>query len=174
MFGNLATLAVVSILSVSGFASSLVTSHAKPRLVSPLPKIALKVTPQPTVTVTPSLISTPTPIPTATPTSLPTATPTPISTTNDLGTLFDTYSQKYGVDKELLKKIALCESGFNTNASFINYKGLFQFSEESWRITRNMMGEDINIDLRTNPVEAIKTAAYKISQSGEAAWPNCH
>jgi hypothetical protein len=35
------------------------------------------------------------------------------------------------------------------------------------------MGLDANSDLRFNAEEAIKTAAFHISQGGQGAWPNC-
>src|SRR2546423_32096 len=63
-----------------------------------------------------------TPIPptaTPTPTALPTATPTPqptITTTSDLETLFGKYSSQYSVNEDELKKIANCESGFNSSS----------------------------------------------------------
>lgn len=151
MFGNFANVAVVSFLTV---ASSFISHrpHTRAHLISPLPRTS------------PS----PTPLPTATP------TPTPIITSSDLETLFTKYGQQNNVDTNELKRIANCESGFNTNAEYLDYKGMFQFSPESWSITRHIMGEDANPDLRTNPEEAIKTAAYKIAHGGSGAWPNCH
>lgn len=118
----------------------------------------------------------PTTVPTTTPT--PTADPTPLPTTPaaaDLESLFEKYGNEFGVDKELLKKIAKCESGFNTNANNSGmYLGMFQFASQTWVANRNRMGLDSNPDLRTNAEEAIRTAAYIISKSGPGAWPNCH
>jgi soluble lytic murein transglycosylase-like protein len=115
-------------------------------------------------------------LPTATPT--PTAEPTPLPSTpapSDLESMFERYGNEYGVDKELLKKIAKCESGFNPNANNSGmYLGMFQFASQTWVANRNRMGLDSNPDLRTNAEEAIKTAAYVISKSGPGAWPNCH
>ena len=167
MFDNLASLAVVSFFAVGSFATSLVPSNTKLQIISPLPKTSPSPTPLPTATPTPLPTATPTPIPTVTP------TPTPIITSADLETYFGKYSSQNNVDKELLKRIALCESGFNSNASYLDYKGMFQFSSESWSITRQIMGEDINPDLRNNPEEAIKTAAYKLAHTGATAWPTC-
>lgn len=170
MFGNLANFAVVSLLSVGTFATTLIAPPSPPHLICPLPLTSPTPSPLPTVT--------PTPLPTATPTPLPTATatptPLPLVTGPELEQLFNRYSQQYSVDQELLKKIAFCESGFNTQAAFLDYKGLFQFSTESWTGTRQTMGEDSNPDLRSNAEEAIKTAAFKLSHSGVFAWPNCH
>ncbi len=173
MLDSFTAIAFASILSVGSLANSFI-SHPQPvRLISPLPIT----TPAPTSTPTPSPTATPTPLPTATPTPIPpTPTPTivlPIITPEELEQLFNNYSQQYGVDKELLKKIAKCESGFNSNAQFLDYGGMFQFSSSSWASTRIAMAQDPNPNLRFNTDEAIKTAAFKISQGGIGAWPNC-
>lgn len=124
-----------------------------------------------------------TPTPTTAPTVLPTATPTPtaaptpqptIAVVTDLETFFSEYSNQYHVDEELLKKIARCESGFNATSNNSDmYLGMFQFSAGTWSGARTRMGLDPNPDLRTNPEEAIKTAAYVISTRGAGAWPVC-
>lgn len=178
MLGNLTGFAFVSLLSLGSYAGSFVIPHQKSHLISPLPTNKIvRVAYHPTTTPTPT--STPTPLPTATPTPLPTdtptptATPTPIVTSGDLETLFSKYAGEQSVDKELLKKIARCESGFNSEASFMDYLGMFQFSPDSWIATRHMMNADPNPDLRKNPEEAIKTAAFKIAHGGQNAWPNC-
>jgi hypothetical protein len=77
------------------------------------------------------------------------------------------------VDNNLLKRIAACESGFNSNAENGDYQGMFQFAASSWTTTRQAMGADINTDLRKNAGEAIKTAAFKIARNGAGAWPSC-
>jgi hypothetical protein len=127
--------------------------------------------PKPTATPTPTPLPTATPTPTPLPTATP--TPTPIITSSDLEQLFQKYGDLYQVDKELLKRIAACESGFNNDASFLDYSGMFQFSTESWTLTRQAMNADINPDLRKNAEEAIKTAAFKIAHGGASAWPTC-
>jgi hypothetical protein len=130
----------------------------------------------------PTIIPTFTPIPTATPfltlTPVPTDTPTPTPTPiivlpQDLDELFTKYSSQYSVDKELLKRIANCESGLDTNASTGLYAGLFQFGEPIWIQTRNLLGLDSNVNLRFNPEESIKTAAFMVSQGHLGIWPNC-
>ncbi len=170
MFGNFATAAIVSLLTIGNFATAIVVPKVEGHLISPLPSVTPSPTPIPTATPTPLPTATPTPIPTAT----PTPTPTPIITSSDLEQLFQKYSDSYHVDRELLKRIAACESGFNSNASFLDYTGMFQFSTESWTLTRQSMNEDSNPDLRRNAEEAIKTAAFKIANGGQNAWPNCH
>lgn len=126
-----------------------------------------------TATPLPSLTPTTTPIPTATPT--PIATPKPVIkiSSNELDQLFEKYSKEYGVDKNLLAKIALCESGFNSGSRNGLYAGMFQFNASSWARTRTEMGLSTNPDLRTDAHESIKTAAYKMSKYGTSSWPAC-
>lgn len=127
---------------------------------------------QPTATpVLPTATPTPTVLPTATPTPSPAPT---ITTTTDLESLFSKYSSQYSVSEDELKKIANCESGFNTNADTGLYAGMYQFSAETWTSTRGAMGLDGNPDLRKNAEEAIKTAAFMLSRGEQNAWPNCH
>lgn len=144
-----------------------VASFSKPRIISPLPQ---KVYPTPTPTNTP----TPTPIP-PTPTETPTPTPAPVTAPEYLESLLLKYSNEYSIDSQLLKRIAKCESGFGTGASFNNglYAGLFQFSEVLWRQTRTLIGLDPNPDLRYSGEESIRTAAFMLSQGHLGIWPNC-
>lgn len=147
----------------------------------PTPQVILSeaVIIQATTTPTPTKVST-TPTPTFVPTQTPTPTPilpTPTRVTASAGEIdsyFEKYSREYSVDISLLRKIAVCESGYNTNSkSKYGYAGMFQFSESAWRGIRNRMGLDTNPDLRFNPEESIKAAAYKISKDGTGAWPAC-
>lgn len=142
-------------------------------------------TPTSTPTNTPTPSSTDTPTPTATLTPTPTDTPTEIPTPTvaaatqptdtDLENWFTKYADDYHIDRELLRHIAQCESGFNTNSNNNGlYLGMYQFSRGTWISARSAMGLDTNPDLRTNAEEAIKTAAFKISQGGAGAWPNCN
>lgn len=105
---------------------------------------------------------------------LPTPEPTtaPVPSSQQLSTLFDTYSTQYHVDKHLLIKIAQCESKLNPNAGTL-YKGLFQFSERTWIAWRKRLNADPNPSLRFNAEESIKTAAYMIAQGQISAWPTC-
>lgn len=91
----------------------------------------------------------------------------------DLDAIFNKYSSEYGVDKNLLTKIADCESHFHTNSVNGDYAGMFQFSTGTWKGTRAQMGLDQNPDLRFSAEESIKTAAFKISRGGSSAWPAC-
>jgi len=133
-------------------------------------------TPTPTLTLTPIPTPTPTPRPTSTPTPRPTATPTPSPTlwpTTSYEEYFDKYSLQYNVSKDLLKKIANCESHINPTSRSGDYGGMYQFTANTWQSTRAAMGLDTNTDLRFNAEESIKTAAYKIGNKGQDAWKNC-
>lgn len=132
--------------------------------------------PTPTNTPTPTPTIQPTETPTPTPTETPTPTPTEEQTfaPSDLESFFSKYADEYHIDKELLKKIADCESHFNPNANNNDmYLGMYQFGEGAWIGARSRMGLDTNLTLRTNAEESIRTAAYKISQGEQSAWPNC-
>lgn len=160
----------------------------KQPLPTPTIYIASPTTQQPTTTpeettsikeFTPTVVQTTPIVPTAFPTAIPEPTSLPqaptIASPADLDGLFSKYSGEYGVDRELLKKIAKCESGFNPSANNSGmYLGMFQFASQTWTANRGRMGLDPNPDLRTNAEEAIRTAAYVISRSGPGAWPNCH
>ena len=160
-----------------------VTTHAN--LLTPTPTIFQQhQTHQATQQSLPTVQPTATPVPpTATPipTDIPTATPTPspqqqptITTTTDLETLFSKYSAQYSVSEDELKKIANCESGFNTNSDTGLYAGMFQFSASTWASVRGLMGLDGNPDLRKDPEQAIMTTAFMLSRGEQSAWPNCH
>jgi hypothetical protein len=133
-----------------------------------------------TQTPTPTPTQTPTPTLTPTPTATPTITPTPtlIILSEYLDGLFNKYCTEYGVDsigKELLKKIANCESHFNTGVVSQNgkYAGMFQFDENTWTSVRNSMGQNPDQNLRFSADESIKTAAYMAHLGRFSSWPNC-
>lgn len=114
------------------------------------------------------------PLITAIPTPSQEVTPTPtIPAPTEIDSFFDKYSAEYNIDKELLKKIARCESGFNPVAENGEYKGMFQFASSSWSSARSQLGMDPNPDLRTNAEEAIRTASFMISKGQQNAWRNC-
>lgn len=91
----------------------------------------------------------------------------------NLEEIFEKYARNLGVESNLLKKIAKCESGFNASSNGGVYGGMFQFSAGTWRSTRSEMGLDPNPDLRFDAEESIKTSAFKISRGGIGAWPVC-
>jgi len=96
----------------------------------------------------------------------------PLSPGN-LDNLFEKYAAIYNIDKNLLIKIADCESEFNPLAINGNYGGLYQFTPSTWAATRREMGLSENEVDRFNSEESIKTAAYKISRGGLSSWPAC-
>ncbi len=115
-----------------------------------------------------------TPIPESSPSLLSIPTPTPITVTGaQLDKWFTQYANEYSVNEELLKKIAACESGYNPQAKFLGYGGLYQYTASSWAATRARMNLEGNADLRFDAEEAIKTAAFQLATSGPSAWPNC-
>lgn len=91
----------------------------------------------------------------------------------DLEQLFIVYSEMYHTDKELLKKIARCESGFHADANSGIYLGMFQFAQETWITARTRMGLDTNPELRKDPKEAVMTAAFMIGHGQQRAWAGC-
>lgn len=137
------------------------------KLPTPKPK-----TPKPSATPTlkPTAALT-TPAPTVAPTPISTVTPQPTPT--DLNALFTKYGDEYKVDKEQLKRIAVCESKLNTNAGNKWYAGLYQFGEGSWAAIRKELGQNTDIALRKNPEEAVRTAAFVLSKGRANIWPNC-
>ncbi len=137
--------------------------HVRPSVSSPSPTIL------PTSTLTPS----PTPINSPTPTQLPTITPTQTLPVSSYESDFDQYSSKYEIDKNLLKKIAKCESGINPGSRNGDYGGMFQFATQTWITTRQQMGLDTSPDKRFSGKDAIEAAAFKIHKDGSSAWSGC-
>lgn len=119
----------------------------------PKPKLTIKPSIKPTVVV---LTQKPVPIP-----------------PSDVNTLIDKYAEEHHVDSNLMKRIAKCESNFHPDSTGGPYAGLYQFDKNTWISARTRMGLDTNPDLRLNAEEAIKTAAFKISNDGSHAWQNC-
>jgi len=131
----------------------------------------------PTFNPTPTPLPTPTPTPTKKPTPKPTPTATPIpvptATSQEINGFIDRFSSQYGVDPNVLRHTAICESGFNPGATNGSYVGLFQFGPITWQKYRSLMGEDASIVLRVNAEEAVQTAAYVYSTGASRIWPNC-
>ena len=128
-------------------------------------------TPTPTPTATPTPTSTPTPTPTLTPTPTP-QLPPPVDP-QEIHAFIERFAAQYGVDPNVLRHIAVCESGFNPLASKLSYAGLYQFGPVTWKNYRLMMGEDPNVELRYSAEEATQTAAYVLSINRSYIWPSC-
>lgn len=144
-------------------------------IISPLASTSPLPSPTPTPSPSPSPKATaaaatqkPTPVPT------PTPSPSPIPVTAEqLDNWFTKYSNEHSVDRSLLVKIAVCESGLQPRAVNGIYSGMFQFAPQTWITLRRTLNLDTNPALRLNAEEAIKTAAYKLALGGVGAWPNC-
>jgi len=117
----------------------------------------------------------PTPVSTKRPTPKPTRKPTPIPpiTSQEINGFIDRFASQYAVDPNVLRYIAICESGFNPSAVNGAYVGLFQFGPITWMTNRVLIGENPNRELRLNAEESIQTAAYMLSTRGGKFWPNC-
>lgn len=157
-------------------------SQTSQAVQTPTPPVSQTLAPTPSFspspTTAPSPTPTHTPVPTATDIPTPTLTstpfPTPISVTSEqLDEWFTTYSNHYSIDREKLRRVAICESNLRPQATNGDYAGLYQFSTQTWISTRRAMNLDTNPALRFNPQESIRTAAFKISTVGLSPWPNC-
>jgi hypothetical protein len=141
----------------------------------------LTLTPSPTLTPTPTPKPTNTPTPTLklkpTPTAIPTPTPTPIiqppPSSEQINSYIERFAGQYGVDPNVLRSIAVCESGFDPLATNLVYAGLYQFTPTTWTKYRQLLGEDTNPDLRFNAEEAVQTAAFVLSLGQTFIWPSC-
>lgn len=77
------------------------------------------------------------------------------------------------MDPNILRHIAICESGFRADAINGPYGGLYQYSVSTWNTSRAIIGEDPNPDLRFNAEEAVQTTAYLIALGKGHHWPGC-
>ncbi|MBL7036751.1 transglycosylase SLT domain-containing protein [Candidatus Microgenomates bacterium] len=136
-----------------------------------------------TVSPSPTPLDSPTPSPTNTPTIKPTPvitsspSPSPIPqpefTSQQIYEFIERFAAQYGVSPDILRHLAICESGFNPMAQNLSYSGLFQFGPITWKKFRLEMGENIDIDLRFNAEEAVQTASYVLQMNKAYIWPNC-
>ena len=137
-------------------------------------------TPTPSPSLTSSPTPTPSPLPTDTPTPIPTFSPTPTSvsqpkfTSAEINSFIERFAGQYGVDPNVLRHIATCESGFNADSINGPYVGLYQFSSSTWSNNRALLGEEKDPDLHFNAEEAVQTAAYLVSIGKKGIWPNCY
>ncbi len=127
------------------------------------------VSPTPTPTPEQTKISSPIPSPSPSPTPIP----QPIFSPEEIHDFIERFAAQYGVDPNVLRHIAVCESGFNPSVTKLNYVGLYQFSSNTWIKYRQLLGEDTNQDLRLNAEEAVQTAAYALFLNNDSIWPNC-
>jgi len=140
------------------------------------PEKVVTPSPSPSPSPKPTKKPTPTPSPTASPSPTPTGTPGPtpdVWSPPDMTPIFQNYANVYGIDVNILERLANCESHFNPNAVSGDYVGMFQFSSSSWVTFRGEMGFDASVALRSNIEESIRTAAYVLQTRGTAPWPAC-
>jgi len=145
-------------------------AHQQKAITTPTPKSTPTPSPSPTPKPTPK--PTPTPKP-PTPVPTPTAIPQPIFSSQQINGFIDRFAGQYAVDPNVLRHIAVCESGFDPLVENSGYAGLFQFGPTTWANIRKEIGEGISPDLRFNAEEAVQTAAYALSQGKKGIWPNC-
>ncbi len=155
----------VIILSLEAFFFLGKTSKA----IAPIPTTSP--TEAPTPEPTPEETETPIPTPTKIPT--PTPIPQPTFTSQQINEFIDRFASQYSVSPDILRYIALCESGFNPKASKAGYVGLYQFGPVTWKNLRAKMGEDLDLNLRANAEEAVQTAAFNLHINNAGIWPNC-
>ena len=143
--------------------------------------LSLVSTPTPSPSPSPTPLPTPTPSLTPTPTLTPTPKPSPTPTLilpppilpQEIHAFIERFAGQYGVDPNLLRHIATCESGFNPLAINGPYVGLYQFGPASWISNRLALGEDTSLNLRLSAEESTQTAAYIVSIGKGSLWPNC-
>jgi len=131
----------------------------------------------PTITSSPTETFTPTASPSATLTPTPTKTPKfpipkPVSSA-EVNVMIERFAAQYSVDPNVMRHLAICESGFNSSAINGVYVGLYQFGPITWKDLRKEFGEDPNINLRFSAEEATQTAAYALSLGKGGIWPDC-
>jgi len=125
----------------------------------------------------PSGVEGPTASPSATLTPTPTKKPKPVlpapASSMEVNALIERFSAQYSVDPNVMRHLAICESGFNSSAINGAYVGLFQFGTVTWKNLRKEIGEDMNINLRFSAEESTQTAAYALALGERGIWPNC-
>lgn len=97
----------------------------------------------------------------------------PAPSRENLDLMFAEHADFYHVNKRTLEYIAYCESRYRPQVTNGKHAGMYQFNPTTWIATRNRMGLDPNPDLRFDANEAIRTAAFKISNGGIGAWAVC-
>ncbi len=99
-------------------------------------------------------------------------TPSP-ATSEEVNGYIERFSSQFAVDPDVLRYVAICESGFRSNAVNGPYVGLYQFGSVTWKNIRKEIGENSDPDLRFEAKDSVQTAAYAISKGKGGMWPNC-
>jgi soluble lytic murein transglycosylase-like protein len=172
---------ILILIAVGEIVALVVMKKSKPEVLSQ--SVAATLFPTPAQTPELSLVeisstppSSPSPAPTPTPVAVNTVAPAPVQplfTSQEIYGFIERFSAQYGVDPNVIRHIAVCESGFNPAAHNLDYAGLFQFGPSAWKNWRVKMGEDVAPELRFNAEEAVQTAAFAFKEGGKSLWPNC-
>lgn len=147
-----------------------------PTLLSPL----VSAEPSPAVVLgaidpSPELTASPSASPKASSSPKPSPSPLPSPTASEkVNEYIEKYAAQYAVDPNVLRHVAVCESGFNSSAVNGIYVGLFQFDAAAWKNIRQEMGKAINSELRFSAEESAQTAAFALSKDRGKLWPNCY
>ncbi|OGD83594.1 hypothetical protein A2572_04840 [Candidatus Collierbacteria bacterium RIFOXYD1_FULL_40_9] len=167
---------LASVVSVFG----LTKIEEKKNLISPVVYISPTITPSPVFGTPMTTIAAEekTPMATVTPTIKKVVSPKPKPTPTkepfeNVSKLLDKYSEQYGLDVNVVRHLALCESGLRSNATNGKYVGLFQYDSQTWKTIRAQMSLDTEPALRYSAEESIKTTAYALSKGKRRLWPNC-
>lgn len=169
LFGSLAILSIEAFYFFGDKPKAIVLGEKEVATVNP----TIAPTEEPNPTVEPTQTPTPLPLKTASPKPTQTPIPQPTFSSQQINEFIDRFASLYNVSPDILRHIALCESGFNPLASNAGYVGLYQFGPTTWKNVRIKMGEDTNINLRANAEEAVQTAAYNLHINNAGIWPNC-
>ena len=164
---------LISIIIYSKFSANLANEPLLSPLSTSSPSPSPPVSPSPTPSPTPSPSPSPSPSPLPSPSPTPTPSPLPSFKPEQIHGFIDQFSRQYNLDPNLLRHIAVCESGFNPLAETLNYSGLYQFSPNTWIKYRNLLNQDPDTDLRLNAKAAVQTAAYVLSIGNSHIWPSC-
>lgn len=143
----------VEIIASPSAMTILLASPSATVIASPSAKVSIKLTPSPT-----KIKAKPTPI---------------VAASQEVNEFIERFAAQYGVDKNVLRHVAICESGFNSGATNGPYAGLYQFGTNTWQNIRKEIGEDTNPDLRYVAKDAVQTAAYALAKGRGGMWPNC-
>ena len=156
-----------------GFSRSCGEVQGEQIVTSPSPVPSLSPSPSPS----PSPIPSPNPIPSPAGQShlggvSPSPTPVPVSS-QQINEYINKYAGEYGVDPNVLRHIAVCESGFDPTIEHLSYVGLYQFGPMTWKTKRMEMGRDPDDALRWDVEEQVVTAAWIVKMGYTNIWPNC-
>jgi len=176
-------LLVLILITILGYSTVWHNKKTKAVLAYESRKVQQTVTPIPTMTPSSSPPNTPTPKPTKKPTNTPILTKSPVPSptvlpqpqysSEQIYEFYNRFGGQYAVSPDILRHIADCESGFNSQSVNGQYAGLFQFHANTWSRYRTKMGEDPDPAFRLNAEEAVQTAAYILQINEAYIWPNC-